>query len=263
MDATLGTGGVVADQGDVGTRSIVLDLIIEKGPITSSSIAKILALTTAAVRRHITSLEESGDIAEHVVQLNKPRGRGRPARYYVATGAGRETRHDGYADIALKAISYLGTTIGEEAIDAFAAARSRELVRRYTPVVAKAGSDTKLRAQALADALTDDGYAATIRPVGSGDFAVQLCQGHCPIEHVAQAYPCLCEAELQAFAKLLGVHVQRLATLAQGEHVCTTHIPLGMPGLHPAARAAFRKGKPTKSGAKAGLTVEERRDGLR
>ena len=53
----------------------------------------------------------------------------------------------------------------------------------------------------------------------------QLCQGHCPVQHVAARFPQLCEAETQAFSTLLGVHVQRLATLAHGEHVCTTHVP--------------------------------------
>jgi hypothetical protein len=31
------------------------------------------------------------------------------------------------------------------------------------------------------------------------------------------------------FSRLLGVHVQRLATLAHGEHVCTTHVPHAHP----------------------------------
>ena len=35
-----------------------------------------------------------------------------------------------------------------------------------------------------------------------------------------------CEAERESFSRLLGVHVQRLATLAQGDHVCTTFVPL-------------------------------------
>jgi predicted ArsR family transcriptional regulator len=63
--------------------------------------------------------------------------------------------------------------------------------------------------------------------VGGGNAAgKQLCQGHCPVQHVASQFPQLCEAETQAFSQLLGVHVQRLATLAHGEHVCTTNIPL-------------------------------------
>jgi predicted ArsR family transcriptional regulator len=54
---------------------------------------------------------------------------------------------------------------------------------------------------------------------------VQLCQGHCPVQHVATEFPALCEAETEAFSRLLGVHVQRLATLAHGDHVCTTFVP--------------------------------------
>lgn len=233
----------MSEPNDVGTRQIVLDLIIEKGPVTSGVIARILSLTTAAVRRHITTLQESGDIAEHDVPVLEPRGRGRPARYYVATDLGRESLEDGHSDLAVKAISYLSSIAGPEAVEAFAAARSREIERRYLPIVNGAGQDPKMRAQALADSLTADGYAASVRPVGNGDFAVQLCQGHCPIERVAEAFPQLCEGELTAFGKILGVHVQRLATLAQGEHVCTTHIPLGAATIHPGASAVFRKGR--------------------
>ena len=47
--------------------------------------------------------------------------------------------------------------------------------------------------------------------------------------HVAAEFPQLCEAETRAFARLLGTHVQRLATIAHGDGVCTTHIP-GTPG---------------------------------
>ena len=58
---------------------------------------------------------------------------------------------------------------------------------------------------------------------------------------MAGDFPQLCDAETQAFSRLLDVHVQRLATLAGGEHVCTTHIPVGMPTIRPGARAALRK----------------------
>ena len=82
------------------------------------------------------------------------------------------------------------------------------------------------RAEALARALDDHGYAASARPVPGTD-AVQLCQGHCPVQDVAAQFPQLCEAETRAFGHLLGVHVQRLATLTSGGHVCTTSIPTG------------------------------------
>lgn len=226
---------------EASTRQTVLDLVVEKGPVTAGDIAKILSLTTAAVRRHITTLGEQGSIAEHEVHSLKPRGRGRPPRFYVATDCGREQLGDGHSDLAVKAISFLATAAGPTAVEDFAAARSREIERTYLPIVNEAGNDPRLRARALADALTADGYAASVRAVGGGDYAVQLCQGHCPIERVAQAFPVLCEAETAAFGKILGVHVQRLATLAQGEHVCTTVIPVESVQIGKEARLALRR----------------------
>ena len=60
------------------------------------------------------------------------------------------------------------------------------------------------------------------KPVIEG---AQVCQHHCPVQHVAEEFPQLCEAETQVFAELLGTHVQRLATIAHGDGVCTTFIP--------------------------------------
>ena len=77
---------------------------------------------------------------------------------------------------------------------------------------------------------TDEGYAATVRdsPVGE-----QLCQQHCPVSHVAHEFPQLCEAETEAISRVLGRHVQRLATIAHGDGVCTTCIPsTSRPAIH-------------------------------
>ena len=156
----------MAEESDATTRQQVLDLIVEKGPVTASSIAKVLGLTTAAVRRHITLLLDSKEIAEHEPSAPSKRGRGRPARHYVATERAHVHLADGYSDLASKALGYLGQLGGDEAVESFAAARSREIERRYAPIVRDAGSDPRVRAQALADALTQDGYAATVRDIG-------------------------------------------------------------------------------------------------
>jgi predicted ArsR family transcriptional regulator len=132
---------------------------------------------------------------------------------------------------------------GPEAVRQFAAERFADLEARYRPVVEAAGTDPAARAEALAASLSADGFAASTRTprVGGDAGGTQLCQGHCPVQHVAREFPELCEAETATFSRLLGVHVQRLATLAHGEHVCTTHIPkrtvLGIPSV-PVASAA-------------------------
>jgi hypothetical protein len=51
---------------------------------------------------------------------------------------------------------------------------------------------------------------------------------------VAAEFPQLCEAETRVISRLLGVHVQRLATIANGDGVCTTHVPGKNRGLEAA-----------------------------
>lgn len=74
----------------------------------------------------------------------------------------------------------------------------------------------------MVEALTAKGFVASLQPVASG---VQLCQYHCPVAHVAAEFPELCEAETRAFSQMLDSHVQRLAAIAHGDGVCTTHVP--------------------------------------
>jgi len=74
----------------------------------------------------------------------------------------------------------------------------------------------------IRDFLSDEGYAAGVH---DGPVGEQLCQQHCPVSHVAHEFPQLCEAETEAIAKVLDSHVQRLATIAHGDGVCTTCIP--------------------------------------
>lgn len=210
---------------DIGTRDRILRLIIEKGPVTSAELAKELVLTAAAVRRHLAQLEIDGQITEYEGVASKPARRGRPSRRYVATGEGQATSGDSYGDVATQALDFLYDSLGDDGIWKFAQQRIHGLEARYRDAIASSGDDLEARAHALARVLTQDGYAASIRK-GPGGYTLQLCQGHCPIQEVATAYPAMCEAETQAFHRLLGVHVQRLATLAGGEHVCTLTIPL-------------------------------------
>jgi predicted ArsR family transcriptional regulator len=197
--------------------------VSERGPVTASELAEGLGLTSAAVRRHLDILEAEDLVRPLESQPVGPRGRGRPARAYVLTDAGHSALSSEYDDLATSALRFLADEIGADAVERFAESRVRELEARYAPGVEAAGPDIGARTEALVAALSADGYAASARPMGPG--GVQLCQGHCPVQHVAAAFPQLCEAETEVFARLLGGHVQRLATLAHGEHVCTTFVP--------------------------------------
>jgi predicted ArsR family transcriptional regulator len=210
------------------TRDRIRQTICEQGPLTAAALASLLEVTPAAVRRHLDLLAEQGAIEEHAPAGGSGRGRGRPARAYILSEAGHAGLVSDYDAVATSALRFLAEHAGAGAVGEFARERSAELESRYAPQLAAAGEDVTARVQALATALNADGFAASTRPVAAGNAlaGVQLCQGHCPVQHVAAQFPALCDAETEAFSRLLGVHVQRLATLAHGEHVCTTFIPI-------------------------------------
>ncbi len=215
---------------DARTRDRVLSIVSQRGPVTAAAIAASLGLTVTGIRRHLDALTDEGvvEATEHTTPpASGATRRGRPARGYVLTSAGHRQMSSQYDDLAAEAIAHLEAVLGPEAVTDFAQRRVADLESRYRDVVAAAGSDVTARARALAAALAEDGFAASARPVGGqhSHDGVQLCQGHCPMHRVAAQFPQFCEAETDAFARLLGVHVQRLATLANGEHVCTTYVP--------------------------------------
>lgn len=210
---------------DGRTRDRVARLLMEQGPASAVALAEALGISSTAIRRHLDGLIADGVIAEREVKPYGVRGRGRPAKVFALTDAGRDEFPHAYDDLAVRALRFLASTGGDEAVDAFARARAEEMTARYAAAVAAASTDTD-RVNALAEGLTTDGYASGVKTAPTG---VQLCQHHCPVAHVAHEFPQLCEAETEAFSALLGSHVQRLATIAHGDGVCTTHLP----GQHP------------------------------
>ncbi|HLR94478.1 MAG TPA: metalloregulator ArsR/SmtB family transcription factor [Jiangellaceae bacterium] len=216
--------GVSLSDTPARTRERVARSILENGPSTAAALAQRLDLTPAAVRRHLDALASDGMIEGQRERVYGHRGRGRPAKVFALTGTGRDAFEQAYDDLAVGALRFLADIGGESLVEAFARQRVVDLEERYRPVVEAAAPQH--RTAALAEVLSSDGYAASAQssPVIDGE---QLCQHHCPVAHVAEQFPQLCEAETEVFARLLGTHVQRIATIAHGDGVCTTHVPRG------------------------------------
>ncbi|MFI6578743.1 helix-turn-helix transcriptional regulator [Nocardiopsis sp. NPDC050513] len=206
-----------------GTRARVARLILEQGPITASSLGERLGLTPAAIRRHLDNLTSEGMVeARDARPVGGRRRRGRPARVFAITEAGRDAFVHAYDDLASSALRFLAETAGPEAVGEFAQRQVADLERRYRPLLDAVPPEQRVRL--LAEALSNDGYAATAGRAPAPGGGDQLCQHHCPVAHVAAEFPQLCEAEIEAFSRLLGTPVRRLATIAHGDGVCTTHV---------------------------------------
>jgi predicted ArsR family transcriptional regulator len=203
---------------DIRTRDAIARSILENGPSTASTLSERLALTPAGIRRHLDLLVADGILEARDPRVGTTRGRGRPSKVFLMTDEGRSQFEHSYDDLAVAALKFMGAHSGDHLVAAFAESRAEDIERKATPYLAKRAK----KIDALAAFLTEQGYAASVEKRGTGE---EICQHHCPIAHVAAQYPQLCEAETQAFSRLLGTHVQRLATIAHGDGVCTTYIP--------------------------------------
>lgn len=214
---------VSAPAGEGHTREAVIKLLLEDGPITATAIGKRLGLSPAGVRRHLDALIESGEARAARSAAWQQQGRGRPAKQYQLTATGRGRLGHAYDDLAGAAMRQLREVGGDTAIVDFARKRVATIVAGVQQLSRHTPEATIDKAEEIADAFSEAGFAASTRKVGAG---VQICQHHCPVSHVAEEFPELCAAELEAFKHILGTHVQRLATIANGDCACTTHVPL-------------------------------------
>ncbi len=211
-----------ASASDGRTRDRVAQLLLERGSATAAELGAELGLSSAAIRKHLDAMLAESLVEAREVRKSGPRGRGRPAKTFVLTAAARESFPHFYDGIATAALRWIAQHHGPDAVTAFASSQVVALEDRCRAALLEAGDDPIARAEALAEALTAEGYAANATAIASGG---QLCQHHCPVAHVAAEFPQLCDAETEVISRLIGTHVQRLATIAHGDGVCTTHIP--------------------------------------
>ncbi|WIM68881.1 transcriptional regulator [Corynebacterium breve] len=209
---------------DGDTRREVMLLLLKLGPSTAGELGEHLGLSAAGVRRHLDILVE-----EHLAENCEPPAitgqapsRGRPAKTYRLTEHGREEFGHNYDHLALQALESLRQFGGDEAVRALAKSRIETILEGVEPA-GESDDSVEETTRELAEVLDRHGYAATVTRAGMG---IQICQHHCPVASVAAEHPELCEAEHEAISEIVGVHVQPLASIADGNGICTTNIPL-------------------------------------
>lgn len=185
--------------------------LLTSGPATAGELGTRLNMSSAALRRPLHALLDSGLVSAEDRRPYGPepkKGRGRPSKVFALTETGRKACDAGGDDLAIAALRYLAQVGGREAVMNFAKERAIALV----------GAEEATPEQ-VASRLTSAGYAASIENSAVG--GLQLCQHHCPAVDAAKEFPELCEAESIVLSEVLGRSVTRLATLQHGDAVCT------------------------------------------
>ena len=108
---------------DGHTRRAIVRLLLESGSITAGEIGDRLSLAPAGVRRHLDALIEAGDAESTAAAAWQQVGRGRPAKRFRLTAAGRAKLDHSYDDLASAAMRQLREIGGEDAVRTFARRR--------------------------------------------------------------------------------------------------------------------------------------------
>ena len=130
---TAGHSGTGPAGTERGTRARIARLILEHGPASAAGLSGRLGLTPAAVRRHLDNLLADGMIEAREARCYGSRGRGRPARLFAITDAGRSAFEHAYDDLATSALRFLAERAGPGAVAEFARRQVADLEEQVPP----------------------------------------------------------------------------------------------------------------------------------
>ncbi len=190
-----------------------------QGPMSASTLAAHLDISTVAVRQHLNRL--------HADRLTDYReswsGVGRPARIWALTSRGNGEFPDNHLDLSEALLRGVRKVFGASGLRKLVTAYRRETTERYRSFI-EAGSSTEDRLAVLVDQRTADGFMAEWHR--EEDDSLLFIENHCSIAAAARTCNELCTAELFMFQNILGrkVKVERFEHLLSGSDRCCYRI---------------------------------------
>ena len=190
-----------------------------KGAMTAQRLAHQLGISTVAVRKQLSRLEQ-GELVQFQEEV---RGPGRPERVWRLTAKGHGRFPDSHSDLTLELINSIRRVFGEEGLDRLIGEREQTMQTSYKHAVRK-HSDLAERVAALARIRAREGYMAEIEPLEDGAYL--LIENHCPICAAAMACQGFCRSELNVFKTVLGpeTRVERTDHILAGARRCAYRI---------------------------------------
>ena len=188
------------------TTERILYFIKTKGPVSTASLAKTLAMTGEAARQQVQKLVTAGLIEGRMAAQS---GAGRPRQNWVLTEAGNARFPDTHAQLTIKLIGSVRQLFGEAGLDKLITQREEESRSAYA--LACSAPDFP-RAQQLAAVRDEEGYMARVEADGD-DWL--LIEDHCPICAAARTCQGFCRSELQLFQEVVGPN----ASIVREQHV--------------------------------------------
>lgn len=197
-----------------------LMLLKTRGALTASAIAQELGMTKEGARLQLLKYTEEGLIQSE----NESSGVGRPKQFFSLTAAGHSKFPDTHAELTVKLISMIRSTLGDHALQSVMDAAEQSGRDRYM-IELDTVHELEARVAKLAEIRSREGYMAEYLKDENGYLFIE---NHCPICAAATSCQGFCSGELNVFRFVLGeeVNINRLDHIVAGDRRCSYRINL-------------------------------------
>lgn len=213
------------------TRRKILYTLKKSDGLTADQLAALLGITSMAVRKHLTALEND----ELIEATLERRAIGRPANLYRIAPLADDFFPKHYDMVVTELLADLVQIDGAHKVDLLLERRAERTCEYLRERISHARTLGE-RVEALAEGMDELGYYAVSEQCDESTWMIK--QYNCAINRVAACFPAACDYEAQMFRQLLNADVERANHVLAGDHLCGYVIRARQPSATPATPPA-------------------------
>ncbi len=209
--------GVAVPPPVTAAQRSVLYAVRRRGEATVGDVAQMLDMTLSGARQHLTGLVDAG-LLESGSAARVPGQQGRSERTYRIAPAAETLFPRAYGELTNQLLGYVPAAAVTVAFEHRRDDRIQNAQRRLA-----AKRTFAARVTELARILDEDGYLASVEPIGRD--AYRVAERNCAIFAVAREHPQACSTELEFLrAALPDADIDRVTHMMAGAHSCSYEI---------------------------------------
>ncbi len=220
-------------------RKHILEMLKESGGATVAELAERLDMAPVSVRHHLDILQ--GDNLIKVGRVERTGNVGRPQQIYQLTDDAAELFPKNFALLAAGMVRQLKQLLSPEQVDTVFRSLADEMAAE-ADVTLLATLPLDQRLERVAAFLNERGYLARWEEcTADGERFFVLHKHNCPYAGVSGEHRELCQMDQLLIDRLLGVHCDRIASVANHDRCCTYQIESGTGAAIPGAALSFAR----------------------
>jgi predicted ArsR family transcriptional regulator len=199
------------------TRDQVLRSLKIQGNCTVLELSEECEVSPVSIRHHLSAL-----LAEDLIQAQEVRhGVGRPRHEFSLTEKGHELFPSRYFRLTNRLLDEIKDSLDTQVVMSLFSGVAESMAQEYAEALKALPLDERIHR--LVDLLSDEGFEAEIQEQGQRLVIRELS---CPYLQVGKEHPEVCMVDQRFISTALGVPVDRISWLLDGDAHCSFAIEL-------------------------------------